>query len=301
MFYFIKNHISFYASSYGMNYNNVIGFLLIITFIIQFLSGLLLSLYYIDYVLFCFDSVIYIGINVNNGFIIRLLHVICASLLMFLLYLHLLRYLFISIKSSSFEFSQMKKSNYVKWSGFIIYFFFFFECFLGYCLPFGNMSFWGVTVILNILSVISIIGPILIKFIWCSSYVIINRIFIIHYAIGFLIILFIILHLILLHNLSSSSPFININSSLLIPFIILLFKDYFFLLFIFYYFIFLLFIEPDILGNKNNNILANSLVTPLNIIPEWYFLILYSILRAIPIKFIGAILIIIFFVLCFIL
>lgn len=146
---------------------------------------------------------------------------------------------------------------------------------------------------INILSIIPYLGNIIASFIWCSSLVIINRIFIIHFMFGFLIGGLVIVHIIILHYLSSSSPTINNMSSLLIPFAIFFFKDFFSALLMCSS---VLFIEPDILGNVSNLILANSLTTPLNIIPEWYFLLLYSFIRAIPVKLIGADLIFIYLI-----
>ena len=150
---------------------------------------------------------------------------------------------------------------------------------------------------INIVTIIPYVGNSITKLIWRSSYVTINRILIIHYAIGFILGVFIIVHLVLLHNFSSSSPLINNNSSLLIPPIILFFKDCFSYIVVFSIYSMFLSIEPDILGNENNQTLANSLVTPSNIIPERYFLLLYSVLRSIPVKRIGAILIVLLFLL----
>ena len=148
---------------------------------------------------------------------------------------------------------------------------------------------------INIVTIIPYVGNSITKFIRRSSYVIINRILIIHYAFGFILGVFIIVHLVLLHNFSSSSPLINNNSSLLIPPIILLFKDCFSYIGVFSIYSMFLSIEPDILGNENNQVLANSLVTPSNIIPERYFLLLHSVPRSIPVKRIGAILIVLLF------
>jgi len=152
---------------------------------------------------------------------------------------------------------------------------------------------------INILTIIPYVGNSITQFIRRSSYVTINRILIIHYAFGFILGVFIIFHLVLLHNFSSSSPLINSNSSLLIPPIILFFKDCLCYIVVFSIYSMFLSYEPDILGNENNQTLANSLVTPSNIIPERYFLLLHSVPRSIPVKRIGAILIMPSFVLVF--
>ena len=150
---------------------------------------------------------------------------------------------------------------------------------------------------INIITIIPYVGNSLTKFMRRSSYVTITRILIIHYAFGFLLGSVIIVHLVLLHNFSSSSPFINNYSSLLLPFIILFFKDGFSYIVVCSMYSMFLSLEPDILGNEHNQTLANALVTPPNIIPERYFPLLHSVPRAIPIKLIGAILIIPSFVL----
>lgn len=130
------------------------------------------------------------------------------------------------------------------------------------------MSYWGITVMINIVSIIPYVSNCVISFIWCSSFCIINRIFIIHYLCGFIISLFIFVHVIILHNYSSSSPLLNNYSSLLFSLSLLFFKDSCVLFGLFCVYGMFLCIEPDVLGNVNNQILANSLVTPANIIPE---------------------------------
>ena len=161
------------------------------------------------------------------------------------------------------------------------------------------MSYRGITVMINIVTIIPYVGNSITKCIRRSSYVTINRILIIHYAFGFILGVFIIVHLVLPHHFSSSSPLINNNSSLLIPPIILFFKDRFSYIGVFSIYSMFLSIEPDILGNENNQTLANSSITPANIIPERYFPLLHPVPRAIPVKLIGAILIMPSFALMF--
>ena len=162
------------------------------------------------------------------------------------------------------------------------------EGFLGYILLWGQMSYWGITVILNILSLIPYFGLFLIELIWSSSYVIIYRIFIFHYLIGILIGSLILLHIFLLHSFTNSNPFINSNSSIIIPFYPFLYKDIFILFSIIASILSIIFyLEPDILGNHDNLIQANSLLTPINILPEWYYLCFYCCLRCFPNKTIG--------------
>ena len=151
---------------------------------------------------------------------------------------------------------------------------------------------------INIVTTIPYVGNSITKFIRCSSYVIINRILIIHYAVGFGLSLLICLHPTIPHNFSSSCPSINNISPSLIPPILLFFKDCFSYIGVFSIYSIFLYYEPDILGNENNQTLANSSVTPPNTIPERYFPPFHSVLRAIPVKLIGAIPIMPLFFLC---
>jgi len=153
------------------------------------------------------------------------------------------------------------------------------------------MSDWGNTVTINIVAVLPCCGIIIAELIWSAAWVILNRIFVYHFLIGILIGLIILIHIVLLHNFSSSNPFINANTLIIVlyPFIL---KD----LYISYISITMsisifLYWEPDILGNSDNNIIANPLVTPNNILPEWYYLLFHSCLRSFPNKTIGVILV----------
>ena len=157
------------------------------------------------------------------------------------------------------------------------------------------MSFWGTITITNITSTIPNFGIIINKSIYNNSIIILNRIFIYHFLIGILIGLITIIHLLLLHNYSNFNPLIN-NNTLIISFYPFIFKDlycsYFILLLIintyFYW-------EPDILGNSDNQIIANSSITPNNILPEWYHSSSHSCLRSLPNKIIGIIIILVLF------
>ena len=166
------------------------------------------------------------------------------------------------------------------------------EGFLGYILVWGQMSYWGITVMINIIAVLPCCGIILSTLIWNAAWVILNRIFISHFLIGILLILLILIHIVFLHCFSSSNPFIN-NNTLIISFYPFIFKDlYSSFITVIIIISILLYWEPDILGNSDNQIIANPLITPNNILPEWYYLIFYSILRSFPNKTIGVIIII---------
>jgi len=268
---------------------NTIGFMLFIVFLLQLLSGILLSTYYIDYCTIAFDSIIYITININIGWFIRILHVISASLFMLFLLLHFLRALYFKL----FMVFYLFFSFILFFSGFLLFILSNIEGFLGYILVWGQMSYWGITVMINIIAVLPYCGIVLSQLIWNNSWVILNRIFIYHFLIGILISLFIILHIIFLHNFSSSNPLIN-NNSIIISFYPIIFKDIWISFMIISLMITIyLYIEPDSLGNSDNQIKSNSLVTPINILPEWYYLIYYSCLRSFSNKIVGVIIVLI--------
>ncbi len=277
-----------------MNYNNVIGFLLFIIFVIQFVSGLLLSCYYSDYYNIAFDSIVYIMSDVNIGWFIRFLHVIGVSLFILFIFIHLIRGIWIKFKIIYLD----SVINIIWVTGLLLLSLSLIEGFIGYILLWGQMSYWGITVILNVLSIIPYFGPVIISLIWCSSQIIVYRVFIFHFLIGILIGLLILLHIFIIHSFTNSNPLISSNSSIIIPFYPLIYKDLFVLFSILLYILsFILYWEPDILGNSDNLILANPLLTPKNILPEWYYLCFYCCLRCFPDKTIGFIIVLLFFML----
>ena len=251
------------------------------------LSGILSSIYYNDFFTIASDSIIYICININNGYFIRILHVIGASLFILLILLHLIRAIWIKLKVIYIKFITF----IVIITGYLLFILSMTEGFLGYLLCWGQMSYWGITVMINIIAVLPCCGIVIAELIWSTVWVILNRIFVYHFLIGISIGLIILIHIILLHNLSSFNPSINNNTLITssYPFII---KDVWcgfisitILISIFLYW------EPDILGNSDNQIIANPLITPNNILPEWYYLLFYSCLRSSPNKTIGVILV----------
>lgn len=254
-------------------------------YLLQLISGFLLVLYYNDYFKISFDTVVYIIIDVNSGWIIRLLHVLGGSLFMFSIIIHFSRNIWLRLR---FIYSYIEIIIITGWVIFIIALI---EGFLGYLLIRGQMPYWGITVIINIVSVLPIVGIILSNWLYCSSKVIVLRLFFLHYLFGILISVLIFIHVFFIHNISSSNPFLNINS-LIIPSFPFIFKDCY-SSFIIHGTIISLFCywEPDILGNSDNQIIANPLSTPNNILPEWYFLIWHCILRPFPDKTIGVIMV----------
>ena len=252
------------------------------------MSGILSSIYYNDFFTIAFDSIYYVIVNINTGWFIRFIHVIGASLFILMLLLHLIRSIWIKPK--------LVNTNCITFilimSGYLLFIFSMIEGFLGYLLCWGQMSYWGITVMINIVAVLPCIGIIISELIWSAVWVILNRIFVYHFLIGIFISIVILIHIILLHNFSSSNPFINTNS-FVIAFYPFIFKDLYssFISIILFTSTFLYW-EPDILGNSDNQVLANPLITPNNILPEWYYLLFYSCLRSFPNKAVGIILVI---------
>jgi quinol-cytochrome oxidoreductase complex cytochrome b subunit len=132
-----------------MNYSNVIGFFLLVSFIIQFCSGMLLSIYYEDYYMICFDSVVFITCEVSNGWFVRLLHVLGATLFMLFVYFHWIRGSWLMFRL----FYKVQTQYWIWLSGWLIFICSLIEGFLGYILNWGQMSYWGITVMINILSI----------------------------------------------------------------------------------------------------------------------------------------------------
>ena len=162
-----------------------------------------------------------------------------------------------------------------------------------YSIVYQWMSYWGITVTINILSVLPFSGNTIAELIWCSSSVIINRIFIFHFFLGIFLGLIILFHIFFLHAFSSSNPLLNSRSTMNIPFYPLLFKD-FLIIFLLSILIFVfLFLEPDILGNCDNHNIASPLTTPHNILPESYFSCFHCWLRSFSNKTIGVIVVLI--------
>ena len=240
-----------------------------------------------------FDSILFLVININSGYFIRILHVIGSSLFIFFIYLHFLRFFWIRLKIIFLWFQQVLIVNFslilsaglsglvVFISGYILFFISLGISFLGYLLCFGQMSYWGITVMINIVAVLPCCGLVIAELIWSAAWVILNRLFVYHFIFSSLIIACLIIgHVLFLHFFSSCNPFNN-NYSIIISFQPFLIKD------VMVMFIFLavsfssaFLAEPDLLGNSDNNIIANPLTTPKNILPEWYFLIYYSVLRS---------------------
>jgi ubiquinol-cytochrome c reductase cytochrome b subunit len=259
------------------------GSLLAVCLIIQILTGAFLAMHYTPNVDLAFNSVEHIMRDVNNGWLIRYIHANVASFFFIFVYMHIGRGLY---------YSSYKSPRVLVWSiGVIILVLMMAIAFLGYVLPYGQMSLWGATVITNLLSAIPVFGVDIVELIWGGfsvSNATLNRFFSLHYLLPFLLAALAVAHLIALHVHGSNNPngvTSNGDRYAMHPYFI--FKD---LVTIFAFFLVLsiiVFFYPNLLGHSDNYIPADPMVTPASIVPEWYLLPYYAILRSIPNKLLG--------------
>lgn len=265
--------------SYLWNFGSLLGLCLGI----QILTGIFLAMHYSADVSIAFSSVTHILEDVNYGFILKYLHANGASAFFICVYIHIARGLYYG--------SYLR--SYLWFSGISLFLIMMLTAFIGYVLPWGQMSFWGATVITNFVSAIPYIGNDVVQWIWGGfsvSNATLNRFFSLHYLFPFVLALLAIIHIVLLHENGSNSPIgINPNSDK-IPFhSYYSSKDIYGFVLLFILLTTLVFYIPNALGDPENYIKANPLVTPIHIMPEWYFLFAYAILRAIPNKLGGVI------------
>nr|UUJ35733.1 cytochrome b [Subulo gouazoubira] len=254
------------------------GSLLGICLILQILTGLFLAMHYSSDTTTAFSSVTHICRDVNYGWIIRYMHANGASMFFICLFMHVGRGLYYG----SYTFSET-------WNiGVILLFTVMATAFVGYVLPWGQMSFWGATVITNLLSAIPYIGTNLVEWIWGGFSVdkaTLTRFFAFHFILPFIIMALAMVHLLFLHETGSNNPTGIPSDADKIPFHpYYTIKDILGALLLFLFLMLLVLFTPDLLGDPDNYTPANPLNTPPHIKPEWYFLFAYAILRSIPNK-----------------
>nr|ARI44210.1 cytochrome b [Chamaemyia juncorum] len=259
------------------------GSLLGLCLIIQILTGLFLAMHYTADINMAFNSVNHICRDVNYGWLLRTLHANGASFFFICIYMHVGRGMYYG--------SYMFKSTWLV--GVIILFLVMATAFMGYVLPWGQMSFWGATVITNLLSAIPYLGKDLVQWVWGGFAVdnaTLTRFFTFHFILPFIVLAMTMIHLLFLHQTGSNNP-MGMNSNLdKIPFHpYFSFKDIVGFMILLISLIMLTLTNPYLLGDPDNFIPANPLVTPIHIQPEWYFLFAYAILRSIPNKLGGVI------------
>lgn len=250
---------------------------------IQIVTGLFLAIHYASDIRIAFSRVIYIIREINYGWLLRSTHANGASFFFICLYIHVGRGIYYN--------SFILKETWM--IGVTILFLVIGTAFIGYVLPWGQISFWGATVITNLLSAIPYLGTDLVQWVWGGFAVdnaTLNRFFTIHFLLPFIIAAMVIIHLLFLHQTGSNNP-LGVNSNIekitFHPFFV--FKDLFGFIIIIWILIILNLLRPYMLGDVENFIPANPLVTPVHIQPEWYFLFAYAILRSIPNKLGGVI------------
>lgn len=268
--------------SYLWNFGSLLGLCLII----QIVTGVTLAMHYTPSVLEAFNSVEHIMRDVNNGWLVRYLHSNTASAFFFLVYLHIGRGLY---------YGSYKSPRTLTWAiGTVILIVMMATAFLGYVLPYGQMSLWAATVITNLMSAIPWIGQDIVEFIWGGFSVnnaTLNRFFALHFLLPFVLAALVIMHLIAMHDTVGSGNPLGISGNYdRLPFApYFVFKD---LVTVFIFFIVLsvfVFFMPNALGDSENYVMANPMQTPPAIVPEWYLLPFYAILRSIPNKLLGVI------------
>jgi ubiquinol-cytochrome c reductase cytochrome b subunit len=262
------------------------GSLLALCLGIQIVTGVTLAMHYTPSVLEAFNSVEHIMRDVNNGWLVRYLHANTASAFFFLVYLHIGRGLY---------YGSYKSPRTLTWAiGTVILIVMMATAFLGYVLPYGQMSLWGATVITNLMSAIPWIGQDIVEFIWGGFSVnnaTLNRFFALHFLLPFVLAALALMHLIAMHDTVGAGNPLGISGNYdRLPFApYFIFKD---LVTIFIFFIVLsifVFFMPNALGDSENYVMANPMQTPPAIVPEWYLLPFYAILRSIPNKLLGVI------------
>ena len=281
----VTSHLVDYPTPISLNYLWGFGSMAGIILIIQLITGIFLAMHYTPYINIAFQSIEHIMRDVNIGWLLRYIHANGASFMFFVLYVHIFR---------GFYYGSYTSPRVITWCiGVIIFILMMATAFLGYILCWGQMSFWAATVITNLFSAFPLIGKPIVYWLWggfCVDNPTLNRFFSLHYLLPFIISALVILHLAALHEISSNN-IIGCSSLLdkatfypyfwmkdLVGWICLIIC---FTIFVFFY--------PNYLGHSDNYIGANALITPIHIVPEWYFLPFYAILRSISNKLFGVI------------
>jgi len=284
----LSHHLKEYPTPKNLNYWWTFGGILTFCLITQIVTGIILGMHYVAHTDYAFASIEHIMRDVNYGWLLRYVHANGASMFFLAVYIHIFRGLF---------YGSYKAPREVIWIiGVIIYLLMMATAFMGYVLPWGQMSFWGATVITNLFSAIPFVGESITTWLW-GGYSVDNptltRFYALHYLLPFLIFGLIILHIWALHVPGNNNPVgidVKKNSNETIPFHpYMVMKDITALLVFIIIFFWFVFFAPNVLGHPDNYIEANPLVTPAHIVPEWYLLPFYAILRAIPSKLGGVI------------
>jgi ubiquinol-cytochrome c reductase cytochrome b subunit len=281
----LNDHLIDYPTPVNINYLWNFGSMAGIFLVVQILTGIFLAMHYTPHVDLAFLSVEHIMRDVNNGWLILYLHANGASMFFGVVYIHIARGIYYG--------SYQKPRGFVWVAGVVILILMMATAFMGYVLPWGQMSFWAATVITNLFSAFPIVGEPIVAWLWGGFSVdnaTLNRFFSFHYLLPFLIVGAVLAHLAVLHQNGSNNP-LGVHSGIdKIPFYpYFIIKDLFSWVIAFVFYFGFVFFAPNYLGHTDNYIEANAMVTPAHIVPEWYFLPFYAILRSIPHKLGGVI------------
>lgn len=268
--------------SYMWNFGSLLG----VCLGIQIITGVTLAMHYNPSVAEAFNSIEHIMRDVNNGWLVRYLHSNTASAFFFLVYLHIGRGIY---------YGSYRAPRTLAWViGTIIFIVMVVTAFLGYVLPYGQMSLWGATVITNLISAVPWIGQDIVEFIWGGFSVnnaTLNRFFALHFVLPFVLAALVLMHLIAVHETAGASNPLGVPGYYdrvpMAPYF--LFKDLITIFVFFFGLSIFVFYMPNVLGDSDNYIMANPMQTPPAIVPEWYLLPFYAILRSIPNKLLGVI------------
>ena len=285
---FTNEHILQFPTPKNLNYFWTFGFILTFFLITQIITGVILAMHYAPNSLLAFDSIEHIMRDVNYGWLIRYAHSNGSSMFFLAVYIHMFRGLY---------YGSYKEPREVLWIlGCIIYFLMIVTAFMGYVLPWGQMSYWAATVIINLVGTLPIIGDSLTQLLLGGFAVdnpTLNRFFSLHYLIPFIIFGLVLLHIWSLHVPGNNNPTgVSVQGKqdtvAFHPYYTV--KDFFAYVVFLLLFCYFIFYNPNALGHPDNYIEADPMLTPAHIVPEWYLLPFYAILRAVPDKLFGVLL-----------
>src|SRR6266545_1917653 len=285
IFSYLEKEYNTFPTPRNFNYFWNFGAIATVMLVLMIVTGVVLATNYTPHTTMAFDSVERIMRDVPSGWLMRYLHMNGASFFFIAVYIHIFRGMY---------YGSYKSPRELLWIlGVIIFLLMMATAFMGYVLPWGQMSFWGATVITNLFSAIPVVGDSIVTWLWGGFAVgdpTLRRFYALHYLLPFVIVLFAGLHLVALHRFGSSNP-VGIDTKE--PQDTIPFHPYYTVKDLFGLVVFLIvcawfvFYEPNALLNPDNYIPANPTVTPSHIVPEWYLLPYYAILRAIPNKLLG--------------
>jgi ubiquinol-cytochrome c reductase cytochrome b/c1 subunit len=281
----VYSSVVVYPTPRNLNYWWTFGGILTFMLAVQIVTGVVLAMHYMPHVDFAFNSVEQIMRDVNYGWLLRYVHANGASMFFLAAYIHMFRGMY---------YGSYKEPREVLWIlGVILILLMIMTGFMGYVLPWGQMSFWAATVITNLFSAIPLVGEAIVTWLWGGFAVgnpTLNRFYALHYLLPFVIAGVVVLHIWALHvvgqnNPDGIEPQTELDTVAFTPYATI--KDSFLMVVFCILLAWFVFYIPNFLGHPDNYIPANPAVTPIHIVPEWYYLPFYAILRAIPNKLLG--------------